>query len=406
MGWFTFVVLAGLAAIVVGRQWLFVEAACTRLQDALLFACAGIMILVVGFHAIRTRNNAPLSQAKTIVLVFAVSLLVPAVAGPLLSRFPIVRAQFCATCDQLVSRASELREQATTDANPMGKLESGEFFVRQCISQKDIQARTAAADELAHILYDKAGLQTEDKKCQEGRESLDEAHELANKYGLSDLLRAIEDRQRRLELVCAGPTPTFTPTRTPTPTSTFTVTPTPTQTPTLTPTPTPTPTPTFTPTPTPTPTPTFTPTRTPTPTPTPEGSKPCRPPTRPARRTDLIVNKIEESDSPGVPKVFAIQYIKLSLEGNEIICLASSRDGLGSLRVDDKIEFLVKRADGTEETWHQDFYDPGTGGIKPFPSQDISWIFKPGDNEITVTLLDRKDPKYSADPIWLIIWAP
>ena len=74
--------------------------------------------------------------------------------------------------------------------------------------------------------------------------------------------------------------------------------------------------------------------------------------------------------------------------------------------MDDKIEFLVKRADGTEETWHQDFYDPITGGIKPFSSQDISWIFKPGDNEITVTLLDRKGPKYSTYPVWLIIWTP
>lgn len=128
IGWLILIVLAGLAAIVVGRQWLFVEAACTRLQDALLFASAGTMILVVGFHAIRTRYDSLLSRAKTIGLVFVVSLLVPAVAGPLLSRSPVVRAEFCATCDQLVSRARELREQAKTDANPMGKLESGEFF--------------------------------------------------------------------------------------------------------------------------------------------------------------------------------------------------------------------------------------------------------------------------------------
>lgn len=74
--------------------------------------------------------------------------------------------------------------------------------------------------------------------------------------------------------------------------------------------------------------------------------------------------------------------------------------------MDDQIEFQVIHADGTTETWFRNFFDPDTGGIKPFPSQDVSWMFKPGDNEIIVTASDFHFPKYSNNPVWLIIWAP
>ena len=120
----------------------------------------------------------------------------------------------------------------------------------------------------------------------------------------------------------------------------------------------------------------------------------------------LIVNKIEESDSKGVPRAFAKAWVELSLEGNEIICLASSPDGQGALRVDDQIEFIVTAADGIPKKWPLDFYNPDTGGIMSKPSQDVSWWFEPGDNEITVTLYDTHTHKYSADPVWLIIWTP
>jgi hypothetical protein len=410
-GWLIFIVLAGLAAIIVGRQWLFVEAACSRLQDALLFSATGLIVILVGLYAITTRNDSFLSQMRTIGVVFAVGLIAPALFGPLLSQSSDVRAEFCATCDQLVARGEELRQAAEKDSNSqekLGKLKSAEFFVRQCIAQNDIQARTSAGRVLARILFDKAAVLLEQQNCPEANKALEEALGLAAQYGPPELELAIKTKQQNYTLICATPVPTAVPTLTFTPTRTLS--PTPTSTPTWTPLPpTATKTPTWTPLP-PTATATKTPTATPTPTLVPDPPT-CTPPDYDHIEVVPILPNGKDQKGPfgedqGVFFDSGVIPISHRFKGNknEYVCIANLPGGRGDLWVDDYLLLKVIHADGSVSNWGHDFYDRATKGIGTYRASDITDMFTPGKNSLQIVLTDIWPRYYHSGPIFVTIW--
>ena len=249
--WVVLIAIAAVATLLLGSKWFFAETDCPILQNGLLFGSTGFITLVMAVRAI-TGNSAPLEQFRRVGWVFGFGLIVPMLLGSLLLQLPELRSQVCPSCDKNTENAEDLRETAETDqTNPLGKLEGAEVFARRGMKACGVQTKPHAADILASILFDRAGLLITKKDCIGAKRDLDEAFALTTEYNLPRQ-QAIVERERNRALICAEPTPTPLPT----PTATLTPTPTRTNTPTatLTPTPTNTPTPTKTPTPIPTPT--------------------------------------------------------------------------------------------------------------------------------------------------------
>lgn len=212
-GWLILIAIAAVAAVLIGRQWLFAQAACPRLQFALLYATAVLMWFAMTLYASVTQDDAPIVQVATLGVVILASLLVPSVAGSFLGGLPQVREVFCPSCDEILATAQELREA--------GQIDGAEHLVRQCLSENpDARCQAAAASELARVLYEKAGRWIREGRCTGVDTALAEAHTLASGRNDSDLVLAIEERQQNFRIVCATPTPTPPPTVTPLPTST------------------------------------------------------------------------------------------------------------------------------------------------------------------------------------------
>ena len=135
------------------------------------------------------------------------------------------------------------------------------------------------------------------------------------------------------------------------------------------------------------------------------GDIPCIAPSYAPLQTVLLVPKIPESYSSITPRVFYTSSVAdLVLQGNERICLASSPDGRGPLKADDELVLEVTHADRSVEKWSRNFYDPASGGIIAGTAQDISRLLMIQENKIVVFLYDRKPDRYSAEPVWLIVW--
>jgi hypothetical protein len=131
---------------------------------------------------------------------------------------------------------------------------------------------------------------------------------------------------------------------------------------------------------------------------------PCEPPPYPPEKTIPLAPRIAERQSTTVPRTFYISQTVVTLQGSERICLASSEDGSGALRVDDILSLRVIHPDRTRSEWSRNYHDPQTGGIAAGPAQDVSTLFSPGSNDISVELIDWVFNRYSTEPIWLVIW--
>jgi len=133
--------------------------------------------------------------------------------------------------------------------------------------------------------------------------------------------------------------------------------------------------------------------------------KPCIPPPYPAREVHPLVEEVKEQGPFNKPVgAWLNRETSVFLKGKETICLASTRDGTGRLRVDDEIDLQVTLGGRIIGGWQHDFHDYNTGGITDTASVDISHLFSAGKNEIRIILNDFFAPNYSTSPIWLIIW--
>lgn len=135
-----------------------------------------------------------------------------------------------------------------------------------------------------------------------------------------------------------------------------------------------------------------------------EGLTRCTPPPYGYDRAVKLIPQIPQGEETrAAVGRFAAISATVDLEPNWIVCLASSPT-LGPLQVDDQIDVKVIHADKTEAAWMHNFYDPGTGGIKSAPAQDLSKLFARGSNSLSIYLTDLKPQHHSAEAVWLLIW--
>lgn len=91
--------------------------------------------------------------------------------------------------------------------------------------------------------------------------------------------------------------------------------------------------------------------------------------------------------------------------GAGMVLLASTSDGTGALRTDDAMTLTVQHPDGAVRVFAHDFRDRA-GAIRPLPPQDVSALFVPGRNRVTLTLRDLRRPMRSSSAYVLIYAAP
>lgn len=89
-----------------------------------------------------------------------------------------------------------------------------------------------------------------------------------------------------------------------------------------------------------------------------------------------------------------------------IVLLSSTPDGTGAMMTDDQATLQIIRADGSTSARTYDFRSGDRPGINPVPAQDVSALFQPGLNIVTITLRDVMPFTYSSLPYYLIFFAP
>ncbi|MBM3143089.1 MAG: hypothetical protein FJ005_08665 [Chloroflexi bacterium] len=213
--WLILILLAGMGTVFFGR-WLFADAACQRLQFALLYSSTTLTVILAALWSIFTRNDSHISQFTKVCIVVAAGLLIPAVLGSFLAQYPGVKIVFCPGCDEAIERAEGLRVA--------GQIDGAAFLARQSLKEcPDPESRCKAGRVLARSLYDKAGVLVQARRCTEVSSILDEAETLAKECDLT-FMAAVQERRQYCQLVCSTPAATSTLTRTPalTPASTRT----------------------------------------------------------------------------------------------------------------------------------------------------------------------------------------
>jgi len=373
-GWLVLFLLAAVATAVIGRSWLFADADCPNLQDVLLYGSVFVAWALMSFMAVFSRGDAPVNQIQRIAAIFVIGLIGPVIIGFMLFQLPELRSQFCPTCEKYIETAEDLRRTAEKDANPLAKIDGAELYGRRAMKTCGPNTRTAAADMLAHVLFDKAGLLLKNyRDCTLAKSSLQEAAELGREHDLdSNFIKAIAERETNRAYLCE---PTPTPTRTPLPTATNTPLP----------------------------------TRTPLPPLAVKQNKPCTPnttddPAKVVTLTQPISSGVAKNTAVGVfyREEFAVDY---QFRENEVVCLASTRDGRGPLSVDDRMEFFVLQDNDIVGQWGHDFYDPKSAGIESgFRPEDVSELFDVGRYRVRLVLTDLHPQYYSSTAVYLVIW--
>lgn len=97
--------------------------------------------------------------------------------------------------------------------------------------------------------------------------------------------------------------------------------------------------------------------------------------------------------------------VPYQFKGDEKVCLASTRDGRGTLKVDDRLDFYVYANGNLAGKWGHDFYDQTTRGIQSeFRPEDVSSLFSTGRYGVRLVLTDLHPEYYSSTAIYLVIW--
>ncbi len=124
------------------------------------------------------------------------------------------------------------------------------------------------------------------------------------------------------------------------------------------------------------------------------------------RRSLLLAAAIAPSRKSDKPfGVFYQQTFVVEIADGGVV-LASSADGQGALSTDDVCELHVLRADGSTRVWTHDFRDATRTQILALPAQDISELFLPGGNQVTITLRDLTPFTYWSQPYYLVYDVP
>lgn len=216
--WLFLLFLAGAGAVWVGKSWVFVEAHCPHLLDFLLYTWAPIATFVALLWAVLTKNDSAVVQLLSVVVLTLGILLPVSLGGAYLSEVPQFQAVYCPSraCDE-VEFVRSLRQA--------GRTEAAAEAARNCVeietsSEDDYACVRQCAEELVQILYETAnpdsipqwGDNNWFSRCQAASALLAEAHSVAGEHNLEAWTLTVEERQCRVEVACATPTPYVIPT--------------------------------------------------------------------------------------------------------------------------------------------------------------------------------------------------
>ncbi|MBI4675899.1 MAG: hypothetical protein HY741_30020 [Chloroflexi bacterium] len=134
--------------------------------------------------------------------------------------------------------------------------------------------------------------------------------------------------------------------------------------------------------------------------------KPASSAPRMERRALLLAATIPPSQKRAEPfGVFYQQTFTVEMDEGAA-WLASSADGKGKLSTDDFAELHVTRPDGSTRTWSHDFRNTAHTEITSISAQDVSALFLPGRNQVTLTLRDLMPFTYWSQAYYLVFDAP
>lgn len=113
-----------------------------------------------------------------------------------------------------------------------------------------------------------------------------------------------------------------------------------------------------------------------------------------------LVPEIVEQSSKTITQDFYTTTLFVEFRPGQLAVLASTPDGKGSTRVDDR--FWIQASPSGQE-WSHDYRNSTRTQIVPFPAQDISHLFVVGKNTVNIRLTDLFGPNYSALPFYLVL---
>jgi hypothetical protein len=114
--------------------------------------------------------------------------------------------------------------------------------------------------------------------------------------------------------------------------------------------------------------------------------------------------------TPGIPvtpetccgMIFATLNVKFDYQGGKVVW-AGSQDGTASTKVDDIANIMVSGSKGTRSASFTYGTENPCHGVFPLGPQDITSLFSPGANSVTVTLQDNScGINYSSSPLWIV----
>ena len=92
--------------------------------------------------------------------------------------------------------------------------------------------------------------------------------------------------------------------------------------------------------------------------------------------------------------------------GGERVILSSNSQGNGMLRTDDLVAVAITQPDGFSQSFTHDFRILNPCCIGESRPVDITHLFRPGENTVTIELKDLVPPVYSSRPYYLVLFAP
>ncbi len=103
-----------------------------------------------------------------------------------------------------------------------------------------------------------------------------------------------------------------------------------------------------------------------------------------------------------LPEIVLSETVTFSYTEGTTVLLASTEDGTGEILSDDAVRLTVVHEDDTESTLEIDFFDDETGEYVPQPPADLTDLMAPGENTVTIEVLDTRMPQSWSLPYFLV----
>ena len=224
-GWITFLFIA-LVLSWVGGYKLYATSVCPRLSWVVMFGIGVVSLLIAVLYALIARDDSPIKQFMSALVLMAVVVGGTALIGGYLSKQESLRLSYCpAPLCQEAALAASLREKGQSQSAvdvASACLDKGASVSSECLAKCAHEKALGLFAEAGHRMQGLPKTWSEGKReqCLEIGALLKESGAIAKKYHFSEVQELVRERGARLKDMCVPPPPTLTPTPTATPTPT------------------------------------------------------------------------------------------------------------------------------------------------------------------------------------------